>query len=82
MLLIAYLRKAECYYVINCLTEEGRMLFMLLITYLGKQKVIMLLIAYLRKQNVVMLLVAYLRKAECYYVINYLPEEGRMLLCY
>jgi len=29
-----------------------------------------------------MLLITYLRKAECYYVITYVPEEGRMLLCY
>jgi len=29
-----------------------------------------------------MLLIAYLRMAACFYVINYVPEEGRMLLCY
>jgi hypothetical protein len=33
MLLIAYLKKLVCYYVVNCVSEEGSML-LLLIAYL------------------------------------------------
>jgi hypothetical protein len=33
MLLLAYLRKVECYYVINGVPEEGCMFIMLLFSY-------------------------------------------------